>query len=297
MDIALDTNRLTYPAQRRFNAAWHEMEGLQVRILPQVARELTGHLILAEDIETGRRRVSEDLQRAGNRGPRYLQQHRRSALWWADELMSPDSVYRLLALTPEQENLADEVCGTIDPDAFPRILPDEVPENSDTRIIAQALVTGQRMLITSNMRSVLHHDVNRWAEKNADRFGFLHPDILHVQDEIMPRLYAGPEGRRKLLEFALGAVWPPDGDPTVETVGDSLYGLTRRAMMRGARLADTAVVIEESWETERDPQAVLERVRANLPARMMASEQRHPTWPGPRRHDRSAEANGSDGPP
>ncbi|MCY4589622.1 MAG: hypothetical protein OXE86_03450 [Alphaproteobacteria bacterium] len=45
MDLALDTNRLTYPAQRRFNAAWHEMEGLQVRILPQVARELSSTMM------------------------------------------------------------------------------------------------------------------------------------------------------------------------------------------------------------------------------------------------------------
>ena len=297
MDIALDTNRLLFPAQRRFNAAWHEMEGRQVHILPQVARELTGHLILAEDLETGRRRVSEDLQRAGNRGPRYLQMNRLSALWWADELLSPHSVYRLLTLTPEQEELADEVCRVIAPDAFPRILPDEVPENSDTRIIAQALVTGQRMLITSNMRSVLHHDVNHWAEENADRFGFPHPDILHVQDEVMPRLYAGSKGRRRLLEFALGAVWPPDNDAAVEVMGNALYGLTRRAMMGGARLADTAAVIEESWETERNPQAVLEQVRSNLPARMMASEQRHPTWPGPRQDEPPEGAAESDGPP
>lgn len=294
MDIALDTNRLTHPAQRRFNAAWHEMEGREVRILPQVARELTGHLILPEDLETGRQRISEDLQRTGNRGPRYLQRNRLSALWWADELLSTDGLYCLLALTPEQEDLVDDVCREIDPDAFPRILPEDVPENSDTRIIAQALVTGQRMLITSNMRSVLHHDVNFWAANNADRFGFLHPDILHVQDEIMPLLYCGPEGRRKLLEFALGSVWP-DGEPMIETVEDALYGLTRRAMMKGARLADTAAVIEESWERERDPQALLERVSSNLPKKMIASECRHPTWPG-RRHQRPPPASGADGP-
>ena len=252
------------------------MEGLRVQVLPQVARELMGHLIVAEDLETGRERVSEDLQQSGNQRPQYLQRHRLSALWWADELLSPDSVYRLLELTLEQEELADKLCREIAPDAFQRA---DVPGNSDTRIIAQALVTGQRMLITSNMRPVLHHDVNRWAGENADRFGFVHPDILHVQDEVMPRLYCGPEGRRKLLEFALGAVWP-GGAPDIDAVEDALYRLTRRATMQGALLADTAVVIEEGWETERDPQALLERVRANLPERMIASEQRHPAWPG-----------------
>ena len=301
MEISFDTNRLTHPAQRRFNAAWHEMEGSRIQLLPWVARELTGYLILPENLGAGRQQVAEALLQVGNRGVWRFQRERLSALWWADELLSDDGLYRLLSLSPEQEELVGEVCRAIDPEAFPRLLPEDVPENSDTRIIAQALVTGRRMLITSNMRSVLHHDVNDWAERNAERFGFTSPHIMHVQDEVMPSLYPGLEGRRRLVEFAIGSVWPGGADgavytdadadaPEIEVVEQALYGLTRRAMP-GARLGETAIVIEESWERERDPEALIERVRANLPLRMMASERRHPAWPGDR-HVRPPENDG-----
>jgi len=288
MRLTLDTNRLSHPTQRRFNVAWHEMEGQDVRLLPRVAAEAMNRLILPEDLETGRQRLVEDLERMGNRRSRNWRTAVRFALWWADELLSPDSPYHLIEMTPEDEEVVDEVCLAIDPHAFPSVRKENLPNNSDTRIIAEALVTGQRMLITSNMRSVLHHDVNSWAERNAQVFGFRHPDILHVQDEVMPRIYSGNEGRRQLLAFALGAFWPERSDPTIERIERALYGLTE-AMARGAQLRETATVIEETWKMEPDPGALLREVRDNLPERMFASERRHPTWAGRMRGETEAQ--------
>lgn len=274
MALTLDTNRILFPTQRRFNAAWQEMSGAKVRLLPQVAREVTHHRIDLEFLDDEVRRAREALTRVRNHATKRELLLRKSDLWWANELLRKDGLYELVDMSLEQRERADAICEVIDPRAFPRTRPEEVPTHSDTIIIAQALATGQTMLVTGNMRSIDHAEVNEWAARHADTYGIEHPDVLHVQDELMPVMYAGPERRIELCAIGLGAAWPEDVDATWDDMDRALQGLVRA--MVGARLEDTGTAIAHAWREAADPETLLASVRSRLPEKMRKSERRHP---------------------
>ena len=277
MAITLDANRLSFPTQRLFNAAWHEMEGRAVQVLPQVGWELMQQMIRTDDIASGATRVHQDLRKKGNTWSATGRLRARIALWWAGQLGDGEGSYRVVTMTPEEHERADAICKNIDVRAFPRTQPEEVPQHSDTIIISQALVTGSTALLTGNMRSILHEDVNRWATENAARFGIENPEVLRVQDEVMPKLYAGAEARRELCKIALGAAWPEQEDAKLHEVEGELYEMLEA--MPGARLENTGIVIHETWSTEDDPYGMIGEVGQRLPHRMRQAERRHPTYP------------------
>ena len=276
MPVTVDVNRVMFPTQRRFNAAWREMSGDRVRLLPQVAREIMHHRLDPEFMEEEVERARTGLARVRNSATEREILLRESDLWWAEELLRDDGPYELIPMSREQHERAEAICDHIDPRAFPRIRPEEVPTHADTLVVAQALATGQQMLVTGNMRSIDHTDVNDWAAQHADRYGIEHPDVMQVQDEVMPRMYAGPEGKRELCAIGLGAAWPGMSDASLADVERALQGML--GAMEGARLGDTGAVIADTWRSVRDPETLLEEVRARLPENMRASERRHPAF-------------------
>lgn len=201
---------------------------------------------------------------------------RESDLWWAEELLRDDGPYELIRMCREEHERADAICDNIDPRAFPRIHPEEVPTHADTIGIAQALATGQQMLVTGNMRSIDHTEVNDWAARHAESYAIEHPDVMQVQDELMPRMYAGSDGRRELCAIGLGASWPGAPDARLAEVERAFEGML--GAMEGARLGDTGAVITDTWRSIPDPETLLEEVRARLPKDMRASERRHPAF-------------------
>ena len=276
--ITVDANRLMFPTQRRFNAAWQEAAGRKLRLLPQVALEMTHRRIDPGDLENEIERARTNLERVRNSATHRELLLRESDLWWSEELLRPDSPYELIAMQTEERERAEAICENIDPRAFPGMRAEEVPTNSDTMIIAQALVTGQKMLITGNMRLIEHNDVHAWAARHQEEYGIKHPDILYVQDEIMPKIFAGPEGKDALCRIGLAAAWPDNPQATMEEVKERLTGMI--SAMKGARLEETGIVIAQTWRMTPDPEGMLESVRARLPVRMRGSEARHPTFAG-----------------
>lgn len=277
MGITLDANRVIFPTQRRFNAAWQEMSGGKVRLLPQVASELTHHRLDLDHLEDQAHRARAALRRAENTATRRELLLRRSDLWWAEELLRDDGVYGLVSMTRHQHERANAICDAIDARAFPNVRRDEVPTHSDAIIIAQALATGQSMLITGNMRSIDHAAINDWASQNAGKFDLQQPDVLHVQDEVMPRLFASPQQRLELCAIGLAASWPEDVDATWEQVDAAFQRML--SVMPDALLDDTAAAIANAWMTVPEPEALLEATKSRLPHKMRASERRHPAMP------------------
>ena len=289
MPITVDTNRIMFPTQRKFNAAWREMSGDRLCLLPQVAREIMHHRIDPEFLEDEAERAKVGLARVRNSATARELMLRQSDLWWAEQLLNDDSPYGLIPMSREQHERAEAICDNIDPRAFPRIRPEEVPTSSDTLIIAQALATGQQMLVTGNMRSIEHNDVNKWAERHAAVYEIEHPHVMHVQDETMARMYAGPEPKIELCAIALGAAWPGDPSASFDEVESALEGML--GAMEGARLGDTGTVIADTWLSAPDPNALLESVRRRLPEKMRACERSHPAYPGAARNQRRPGGN------
>ena len=274
MAITVDTNRIMFPTQRRFNAAWREMSGERLRLLPRVASEIMHRRIDTEFLEDEVERAEAGLARVRNSATEKELLKRESDLWWAKELLRDDSPYELISLSREQRERAEEICEHIDPRPFTSLRPEEVPLHDDTMIIAQALVSGQQMLITGNMRSIEHDEINYWAERHAATFDIEYPDVLYVQDEIMPRMYAGTERKLELCAIGLGAAWPFNPGAGEKAVRRALKGML--GAMHGARLENTGICIESAWREAADPDALLESVRRRLPEKMRASERTHP---------------------
>ncbi len=222
MPITVDTNRIMFPTQRRFNAAWREMSGGRLRLLPQVAREIMHHRVDPDFLEEEAERAKAGLERIRNSATERELLLRESDLWWAKELLKDNGPYELISMSREQREQAEAICDNMDAGAFPGIRPEEVPTHSDTIIIAQALATGQQMLVAGNMRSIEHNTVNHWAEHHAATYDIEHPDVLYVQDELMPEMYAGQERKLELCAIGLGAAWPADPNASSEGIERAL---------------------------------------------------------------------------
>ncbi len=276
-----------FPTQRRFNVAWREMSGEKLLLLPQVAHEIMHRRIDPEHLEEEVERAGGMLERVRNSATARELLLRESDLWWACELLREDGPYGLISMSRDDRERAEAICDNIDPNAFPAIRPEEVPTHGDTLIIAQALATGQRMLVTGNMRSIEHNAVNDWAARHATSYGIEHPEVMQVQDEVMPRTYAGPERKLELCAIGLGAAWPADIGAPLADVGHALEGML--GAMEGARLGDTGAIIGNTWRSARDPEALVESVRKRLPEKMRASERSHPAFAraGRPRHSQS----------
>jgi len=100
MNLTFDTNRLSRLTQRRFNTAWMLMRGETVRLLPRVAWEVMGKLILPEILDVDRERLLGNARLLHNVESHRQRMKRTFALWWADELSRRDSPYDLFEMYP-----------------------------------------------------------------------------------------------------------------------------------------------------------------------------------------------------
>ena len=284
--ITFDTNRLLYPTQRRFNAAWLESTNGYVPVLPRVAAELTHHRFEFEPFDPDHFR--EDMAGAAKRLDHTRNQltndqvmAREADLWWGAQLAREPGAYRLVRLSPEQYERVSQLARAIPADYFPKTPAEDVPASNDMQIIAQALVTGHRFLLTGNMHSIQHERINDWTVKHQSAFGLPHADILKDQDAAMIRSHRSDKAVNDLTVIALAAAWPGDPNASRADVETSLRGFLKA--MEGARLNDTATIIGDNWRRSRNPERLLQLARENLPARMRQAETEHPAYPGTRK--------------
>ena len=151
--IVVDTSELKRPTQRKLHAAWHELHGRRVLAPPSVATELAP---LAAGVVWGGGRSAAETELAAGRAD--LPERRRSELqrqaWWAEMWRSEESPYRIVGLSPEQEELAERIRTAIDPRCFPTTDPEDIPDLADAAIVTESIVLGAKMLLTSNLRSI-----------------------------------------------------------------------------------------------------------------------------------------------
>ena len=148
--IVVDTSELKRPTQRKLHAAWHELHGRRVLAPPSVATDLAP---LAAGVVWGGGRSAAETELAAGRAD--LPERRRSELqrqaWWAEMWGSEESPYRIVGLSPEQEELAERIRTAIDPRCFPTTDPEDIPDLADAAIVTESIVLGAKMLLTSNL--------------------------------------------------------------------------------------------------------------------------------------------------
>lgn len=277
--LVVDTSELKRPTQRRLHAAWREVHGQKVLATPMVASELAP--LSADSLGTGDPSVAETLleTRAGSLTPRRKSELDQQA-WWAQMWRDPESPYRIVPLTAEQASLAERVCEQIDPRCFPNTDPDDIPDLADARIIAESLAVDAKMLLTSNLQSIDHVEVNRWAVDNGEAYGFKPERVLFQADVTLIEWTTEPDKLDRWIQAGLLACWPGRDEAdardiiesTLTTIGSMMRGTGGKLPMAGGRLLN-------GLKKHDDPIGLVERTRELLPSATVDSDRTHPSYP------------------
>ena len=59
------------------------------------------------------------------------------------------SPYRIVTLTPEQEELAERIRTVMDPSCFPNTDPEDIPDLGDAAVVSESMALGAKLLLTS----------------------------------------------------------------------------------------------------------------------------------------------------
>lgn len=186
---AFDTNVLNTPTPRRLMSLWMECAELPVPILPTVMAELTkGPRLHAgpQEIETNR------LHRAG----------------WRDAIEAANSPFVLLEPTSDVSARIREIVGLFDIKCFPELeTPGQIANHPDAAVIAEGVAFGTEVVITNNMNTINHYEVNDLMARKTGR----NTPVVVTADRAILDAHAGGEASRALLTTALASAWPDDG--------------------------------------------------------------------------------------
>ena len=273
--ILFDTNELLRAQPRKLHSAWAEIKGRKITVTPTVAKELApdGYPL---DFFGSRSVAEERLTRSTKQlHPKALKQLQRDA-WWSKMWRADGTPYNVRTLTVDEQKLADEIERTIHYDCFKEGKPGYIRGHQDTRIIAEALATGGTILLTSNIRSIKHKEVNGWAIKSGEHFGFKPRPVVQDTDAMMLRTTRRPQQTDLWLQAGIIACWPRNDKTTSEKiVQDTIAELEH--MLEG-RLPGAGKRLTESLATHRNPNRLVDAVRKRLPSTTISTDREHPAY-------------------
>ena len=236
-----DTVTLTRPTPRKLVCLWMEQAGLHTVLLPTVWEQL-----------------------ARSRGSKIGV----NAASWQRLRTHLDAPFRWLELNDDQQEAVDDVLQHFTEPCFPRLVADQIPDDADANIIAEALIVGTDVLVTQGINSINHDEINFVIEK---RLGANSGFVLTV-DRALARAFPGGESADHLLMLALATIaptaptTPANHEWAVEDAHQGLANLLR--VLAGANVSETAQRLEVRWSQCGD----LERLLAG--ARMVAENSR-----------------------
>ena len=277
--IVVDTSELRRPVQRKLHAAWWELKGQQVLATPTVAAELAP---LGADPTgvNGRSAADVVLETAGPETSERRRAEVALQAWWATMWRSPESPYRIVPLTLEQEELTERLLEKIDRRCFPTTDPVDIDRSGDARIVCETVAVGAKMLLTSNMRTIDRTEVNRWTVENGDTLGFKPEPVLFQADVTFVTWIEDPAKLERWIQAGLIACWPQGDDTPAMTVIDrTLEGIGAMSRGSGGKLQEAAARLINGLEQHEDPEELVERTRARFPSATIETDRFHPTYP------------------
>ena len=230
--IAFDTIMLARPTQRRLMTLWCELAGVRTAVLPQVMLELT-----APPFQPPAVAPSAHAQRAA----------------WAEIVQAPKSPFELVVLDAPAQALFGSILMEFTLPCFPLLNNvDEIATHPDAIVLAQGLATGMDVVVSNNMRSIDHFEINGLVRQTFGR----NTGLLVTADDALLEAHPCGEGARALLAMALASAWPNDARrmalDDAETV---LRSLCER--LEGATMPHTAARLRSRFATDRDLPSVL----------------------------------------
>ena len=276
----VDTTELIPHTQRQLHAAWQELHGRRLQASPTVAFELAPRGM--NSLKTkGPSNAEEELEKnSAMYSPEELR-YLRSEAWWAKEWRNPDSPYRIVTLTEEQEDRAAEIRTVVPGICFPQTAPEDIPELRDARIVTESLVLGAKMLLTSNLNTIDRIALNNWARTHGHEWGVPPEDFVFDADQQMVEWSRDPDELERLVQAGLLASWPTDD--TLDAKSIAMLARDRIHRMRsgsGGKLKQCAERLINGLDKHPDPIGLVERTRATqLPSPTVEAERRHPSYP------------------
>ena len=158
----------------------------------------------------------------------------------------------------EQQEAVDDVLQHFTEPCFPRLVADQIPDDADANIIAEALVLGTDVLVTQDINSINHDEINFVIEK---RLGANAGFVLTV-DRALARAFPGGESAEHLLMLALATVAPAASahhEWIVEDAHQDFANLTRA--LAGANVRETAQRLDVRWRQCRDLERMLKEAQ------------------------------------
>ena len=193
---------------------------------------------------------------------------------------NPESPYRLVTLTTEESLLAEEIAAAFHRSCFAAPIGPPLAEHHDARIVAEALATNAKLLLTSNMRSINQTAANDWAKRWDDKLGFVPQRVVSDADATLVGWSTDPKREDRLLQAALMASWPANDDATARQIVPTA-ALVLNAMRGegGGRLPVTATKLAARLTGHPNPEDLVSRTRLNLPSLRIETDRDHPRHP------------------
>ena len=235
--IAFDTAMLKRPTQRRLMTLWTELSGQRTALLPQVRAELTA----TPEFEPAKTLPSARTQREA----------------WAAIIQAPNSPFEEVVLNKDARERFGEIILQFTLPCFPLLNNvDEITTHSDAIVLAQGLAAGMDVIISNNMRSVDHIEINGLVREAFGR----NAGLLLAADDALLAAHPCGEGSRALLVMALASAWPDDGrELTAADAERLLASLCER--LEGATMPQTAIRLRNRFATDGDLGLVLAEAR------------------------------------
>ena len=239
-----DTVTLTRPTPRKLVCLWMEQAGLRTVLLPTVWEQLA---------HPRRNKIGVN------------------AASWQRMRTQRNTPFRWLELDEAQQEAVDDVLRHFTEPCFPRLAADQIPDDADANIIAEALIVGTDVLVTQEINSINHDEINFVIEQ---RLGANSGFVLTL-DRALARAFPGGEPADHLLMLALATIAPPapaapaapaNREWAVEYARQDFANLLRA--LAGANVRETAQRLDVRWNQCSD----LERLLAA--ARMVAENSR-----------------------
>ena len=167
-----------------------------------------------------------------------------------------DSPFVLPNLSEEQEETAYEIRSKFTSACFPGTHPVTIHAHSDALIVSQSLALGTDVLVTGDVRTIDHYEINLVVRQLLGR----NAPFVTTLDQALCNAYPGARAAEHLLTVAMSTVAPQEPVWEVDRAHQDLDEL-RRAMV-GAGLRVTAQRLDTRWNECRDLTALLERARA-----------------------------------
>ena len=219
-----DTNLLSTPTPRRLFTLWMEQAGTSAALLPQVWAELAGH---------GRTDAS----------PRGMA-HRNA---WLVVVEMEGAPFEIVQLTTEESERVEDILGAFTLRHFPALANvADVRHHSDCLVVAQGLACGVDMIVTNNMRSMDHYEINQLVRERWGR----NDGFLVTADDALLTAHPGGESARRMLATALASTLPADGqEPNLGSARNLLGELCGR-LRTGLQMPNTAQRLVNTFEND-----------------------------------------------